>query len=130
MSVFTVAEASDLDLGLLDMRADGPPAQAWVDGPVRAEGYGGQFRKLLVPVRATQVPDGTRLVVKTYGCGKRQAVRRYSQSGKFRFTFVDRAAHRHYGKSLRSVVLAKFPDGKARVLDKRRLSVRSFGWSC
>lgn len=129
-SVFTIAEASDLDLGVLDMRADGPPAQAWVNGPVRAEGYGGQFQKLLVPFKATQVPEGTRLVVKTYGCGKRQAVRRYTRSGKFTFTFVDKAAHRHYSKSVRSVVVAKFPDGKKRVLDKRRLSVKSFGWSC
>ncbi|NYD56209.1 hypothetical protein BKA08_000447 [Nocardioides marinisabuli] len=130
--VVTVEEGEeDVDLGVFDTQYAGP-ASATVNstGPTRAKGYGGEMREASVRMVAKELPQGSRVVIKSYGCGERQTVTRYAVEGSTKFTWRDKRAYRHYGKSIRLVATIKFADGRKRVAYRTTRSVKSFGWSC
>lgn len=127
----TVEEGEELDLGAFDTQYAGPAsATVHSTGPTRAKGYGGEMREASVRMVAKRLPQGSKVVIASYGCGKRQTVSRYALEGSTRFTWRDKRAYRHYGESIRLVATIKFADGRKRVVHTADRSVRSFGWSC
>lgn len=132
-SFFTVEEASALDLGVLNLQTAGRNSTVALNGALRARGYGGQMNELLIPLKATNIRHDDRIILRTFGCGKRQTVRRLDRPGSsknFKFTYRDRRAHKHYGPTVRLEAIVKFGDGTRRKVANHKLSVRSFGWKC
>lgn len=123
---FEAKEGLDLNVGTLNLALDkGKDTTVFVRQSVSSYGTNAT---VLMDVK--NVAKGTTVVIKTYGCGKKQTVRKVTRTGSYTYKWNDNEASKHYGKTLRFAIVAKFSDGSSSKLHSPTFDVSKFRWKC
>lgn len=121
---FTVQEAQALDLGTLDLIVFSSKIRV-IHNPWLVDSGGLASNN----VRLIHIPQGAKVVFRSYGCGGLQTTKTTTRAGSYTYNWTDPKAYRHYGRNLR--VQATLVQGsKVKRFSSRSWQVTKFGWRC